>query len=123
MARPFGSAVLGVDQGGGLGAGGLGLAGGRDLVAGLEVFGAFDADAGEDPAEPAGQVPGVLAQHDHPGRDEQAADDGGVQDDGDGQADAELLDGRVAVEDEAAEHEHHNRGGGGDPHGGGDQAG
>lgn len=78
----FGCGVLGL---------GLGLGGCRDLVAGLEVLGAFDADAGEDPAEPAGQVPGVLAQHDHPGGDEQAANDGGVQDDGNGQADAERL--------------------------------
>src|SRR5262249_38051289 len=50
-----------------------------------------------------------------------APDDGGVQYDGDGQADAELFDGGVAVEDEAAEHEHHDRGGGGDHDGAGDQ--
>src|SRR6185369_15585663 len=46
----FMSAVLGAGQGGGFGCGVLGLGGrGRELVAGLEVLGAFDADAGEDP--------------------------------------------------------------------------
>ena len=98
------SPVVDVDQRRGSGVGVLGLPGGRELVAGFEVFLAFDADVRQDPAKPAGQVPVVLAQDDHARGHEQAADDRGVEDDGDGQADAELLDGGVAVEDEAAEH-------------------
>src|SRR5215469_4355447 len=77
------------------------LRGGRYLVAGLEVLLALDADAGQDLAEPAGQVPVGLTQAGHARGHEQAADDRGVQDHGDGEADAELLDGRIAVEDEA----------------------
>src|SRR5205823_6448984 len=96
MAERSGFPLPGLAAGGRPGAGVLDLLVGGVLVTGLEEFLAFDADVRQDPAEPAGQVPVVPAQAGHPGGHEQAADDGGVEDYRDGQADAELLDGRVA---------------------------
>jgi len=81
---------------------------------GLEVLLVLDADAGEDLAEPADQVRVGLAQAGRAGQPEEAADDLGVQDHGDSEADAERLDRRIAVEVEAAQPEPHDHCRGGD---------
>src|SRR5262249_45212295 len=69
---------------------------------------AFDADAGKEPANPAGQIPVGPAHQNHYRGYEQAADDRGVEDHGHREPDAELLDGRVPVQDEAPEDEDHD---------------
>ena len=65
----------------------------------------------------------VLAHHDHRCRHQQAADDGGVEYHRDSQSNPELLDRRVAVQQEAAEHEHHDAGGRGNHSGTGHESG
>src|SRR5574341_2631715 len=52
------------------------------------------------PFQPAGEVPVVLAQELHAGREEDGADDSGVDEDGGGEAEAKLLEGDVAGEGE-----------------------
>src|SRR3954468_6004996 len=93
--------------------GGLGVLGfdGRSGVA-------FGADAGE-PLQPAGQVPVPVAEQRHRRGQQDAADDGGVDQDGDGEPESHLLEVEEAEGDEAREHADHHRGGAGHGPGGG----
>ena len=92
------SANAGSGGGGSLGLPGLG-------VNAFEVLLALDADCAACAAlERARKPPGGLAEQGHDRRDEQAAHDRGVDRDRDREPDSELLDDRVAAEDEAREH-------------------
>jgi hypothetical protein len=53
--------------------------------------------------------PGLFAQQLHRGWDEEDADDGGVDDDGDGQPHSELLDGKYFTSGKAGEHDDDER--------------
>jgi hypothetical protein len=65
-------------------------------------LGALDGEVGE----PAGEVPVGVAEQGHGGGDEEGADDGGVEEDGDGQAEARLLEGDQFAGGEAGEDDH-----------------
>src|SRR5215216_2408220 len=74
---------------------------------------ALDAEVRQ-PAEPAGQVPVAVAEEGHAGRNEDGADDGGVEEDRDGQAEAELLEEDELTAGKGGEDDDHDRGGTGD---------
>ena len=61
-------------------------------VQGAEDLRAFDVDVRQQPVEPAGQPPVGVAEQLHRRRHQHHADDGGVDQHGDGQAEAEHLD-------------------------------
>ena len=62
----------------------------------------FDVDLG-DPAQPGGEVPVPVAEELHARRDEHGADDRGVDEEGDGDAEAHLLEHDQVAGGEAAE--------------------
>src|SRR6266487_4311827 len=70
--------------------------------------------ASRQPAQPAGQVPAPVPQHGHGRRHQDAADDGGVDQNGGGQADAEHLQLEHVQRGEDGEDRHHDDGGTGD---------
>src|SRR5262245_29318112 len=108
--------------------GGFRLKHGRELrgTAGLVVRlgqggAALDVEAGEQPVQPARQPPVPVAEQLHRGGYQDDADDGGVDQHGAGQADAEHLDDRILAQHEGGEHADHDErrrcdhpGGGGD---------
>jgi hypothetical protein len=69
---------------------------------------AFDLQVGE-PVQPARQVPVVLAKEVHGGRDEQQADERRVQREGDGDAEAHLLEGDELAGGKASEDDDDDR--------------
>ena len=81
---------------------------GRDLGAGL------DGQAGQDAVEPAGEGPVGRADEVHEGGDQQAADDQGVDEDGEAEAEAEFLQDPLAAEQERPEDQDHDAGRGRD---------
>ena len=83
---------------------------------------AVDVELRQDPIEPLRQPPVAVAEQLHRGRHEEHADHGGVDQDRDGQPEAEQLDGPLVTEHEAGEHAHHDQGGGRDDPGGRGQA-
>ncbi len=74
-----------------------------------EVLAALDTQVWHVPLQRARQPPVRLAEDDHHGRHEQRPHDGRVDRDRDREPDAELLDGRIAVEDEAREDGDHDQ--------------
>src|SRR5207244_1399247 len=91
----------------------------RDLVRYAQAAGFTDlrldyrAHIGPEPLHadwsPFRRPPVPLAQQRHRGRNEQAADHGGVDEHGHGQPEAHLLDGAHLCRREAAEHDHHQQ--------------
>ena len=78
------------------------------------VVGDLGADAGQHPVEPGGHPPVPAAEQRHGGRHQDHPDQGRVEQDRDGHADAELLDDDVDLGGEAQEDGDHDRGGAGD---------
>src|SRR5919197_2792681 len=74
------------------------------------------------PAEALGQVPVALAEELHGGRQQDGADDRGVDQDRGGKPDADLLGELVAAEGEGAEDGDHHEGGARDDAGGAPEA-
>ena len=70
---------------------------------------ALDVEFRKDPVQPLRHVPDPVAEQQHQGRQEDDADDGRVEQDGDRQADAELADGRDRRRGEGDEDGHHDR--------------
>src|SRR5215207_6856574 len=81
---------------------------GRIALGGLHV------KLGEDAVEPARQPPGFLAEELHDRRDQDRADDHGVDEDGGGEPEAEEFDDAVVADHEGGEDGGHDRRGGGD---------
>ena len=77
---------------------------------------------GQDPVEPAREPPVGPAEEAHGRRHQDHADEGGVDEHGDGEADTEQLAVRVVAEDEGAEHADHDQRRRGDHPGGARQA-
>ena len=75
---------------------------------------ALEVEVREDPVEPARQPPVGPAEEAHRRRHEDHAHERGVEEHGDGEADAEQLAVRVVAEDEGAEHADHDQRGRGD---------
>src|SRR6188472_464208 len=88
--------------------------GGQGGVALGEELLALDADVGYPALHPFRQPPGAFAHQGHDRRHQEAADQGRVDRDRHREADTELLDDRVAVENEAGEDADHDRRGRGD---------
>ena len=84
----------------------------------LGGFGPVDVDLRHDAVEPARLPPDALADQQHQRRQQDDADHGGVEDDRDGEADADLADGRDAGGPEGDEDGHHDRRRAGDHAGG-----
>ena len=85
----------------------------HDGHAGLVVM-TLDVDLRQDAIEPLRDPPVAVAEQLHRRRDEQHADHGGVDEHGDGQAEAEQLQLPVVAEHEGQEHAHHDQRRGGD---------
>src|SRR5262245_46638212 len=68
---------------------------------GVEILRGLDVDLGQDPVEPARDPPVAVPEQLHRGRHQQEPDDGGVDQDGYGEPEAEQLHDPVRLADEA----------------------
>ena len=71
-------------------------------------LGGLDVKTGQDPVQPCGQPPVGWPEQVHHGWHEDGADDVGVDEDGGGETEADLLDGHLAADDERREHQDHD---------------
>src|ERR1700689_5584232 len=74
----------------------------------------FDVEVGQHAVEPIREGPVGGADEVHSGGQEEAADDESVNEDGEGEPEAELLEEAVAAEEEGPEDQDHDAGGGDD---------